>query len=194
MGPTNTVNSQIFSHGAVVRYGGNYFIKVPILLQVDGTPLIEVIINDAISRTTQFTVFGSDGANLATVVGTRLHRTREGEQAGLEVKYPSRMIVCTIGDKVMFEVRRVAAASLAISAEIYSPTGLLVRADATVPFATISKEGSPIASGSISEKRIRNTAVGYSVTEQGKTICLGEDLVGKPWPASSPSRSAPCAR
>jgi len=173
MSPNSTTNSLLFSPGAVIRYGGNRFVNVPVILQVDGTPLIEVISNNEISRTTQFTIFNVDGTLLATAVGTCLFCTTEGVKAGLEIKYPTRATVCVIGSRILFEVRRVAAAALTITAELFSPKGLLVRSSNEVPLAIFAKDGSQLATADFNERRIRNTRVGFSVTDNGRVLAVG---------------------
>jgi len=174
MSPTSIINSLLFGQGSVIRYGGNLFINVPVLLQVDGVPLIETIINNEISRTTRVSLYHQDGTNLAEVIGTRLLLTAEGEKAGVEIKFRSRLTYCTIGNKILFEELRVSAATVVITAELFTPTGLVVRSTSEVPFATYAPDGRQIATSSFRDKRIRNTPVGFSVTENGRNITLGE--------------------
>ena len=167
MSPTSTTNSLIFAPNAVIRYGGNLFINVPTILQVDGKPLIETIRNNEISRTTQFSIFNSDGVLLAKVVGNSLCQTAEGMQAGLKIRFAS------LEERVLFEIRRVAAASLTITAELFSPAGLLVRSTSLISFATYGREGGPIATPTGQNRRIRNNAIGFAVSNEGKTITIG---------------------
>ena len=174
MSPNSSTNSLIFSPGTAVRFGGNVFVNVPILLSADGTSLIEVIPNNEISRTTLFTIFHSDGELLAKAIGTCLTLTAAGEKAGLEMHYPTRLTLCTIGDQVLFEVRRNAAANISISAELYSPTGVLIKATGLSPLATFGAKGSPIATSALRDQRFRNFGVGVAVTDEGKTIAVGK--------------------
>lgn len=174
MSPTDPINRLIFSTRSVIGYGGNLFINVPVILQVDGEPLIETIKNNEISRTTRFSVYHSDGANLAEVIGSNIFLTAAGAKAGVELHFPSRLTVCTIGDRVLFEVRRVAAASITITAELFSPSGLLVCSNGEVPFATYAKDGRRIAGLNLKNSRIRNSPVGFAVTNDGRDISLGE--------------------
>ena len=174
MSPTSTVHSILFSQRSLIRYGENIFSNVPVLLQVDGVPLIETIPNNDISWTTQFSIYHNDGTKLAEVVGARLFLTHAGEKAGVEVKFRSRLTYCTIGDTILFEVLRVAAASMVITTELYSPSGMLVRSNGEVPFATFAPDGRQIAFSPFKDKRIRNTPVGFSVTDSGRKISLGE--------------------
>ena len=174
LSPTTTVNSLIFSPSALVRFGGNTFVNVTTLLQVDGIPLIETIKNDSISNTTRFSIFNSDGTPLALVLGTRLILTPSGEKAGVSVTFQSRLTICALGPKILFEIRRVSAAYLAITAELYSPTGLVVKSNPSVPFATFSRDGRQIATASISTPTLRNARIGFSVTDEGKFIGFGD--------------------
>lgn len=178
MSPTSLINRLIFSPKSAIQFGGNRFINVPVILQVDGAALIETVMHNEISRTTQFMIFHSDGVLLARVIGSCLYCTSEGEKAGLEMKYPSRATVCLMGDRVLFEVRRVAAAALAISAELFSPAGLLVKANGSA-FSTLTGDGRPIAtSTTIRSKLFRNTPVGYAVTGHGESITTGAVQAG----------------
>lgn len=174
LSPTNTVNSLIFGPRAVIQFGGNAFINVPTLLQVDGTPLIETITNNDISKTTRVSIFSSGGEALAEVLGTRLILTPAGEKAGVDVTFRSRLIICNLAANPLFEIRHVSAACLAVTAELYSPTGMLVKSNAFVPFATFGKDGRQIAAAAISKRTVRNSRLGFSVIDAGKTICLGD--------------------
>jgi len=178
MSPNCTTNSLLFSSGAVISYGGNRFINVPTILQVDGVSLIETVRNNEISRTTRFKVYHGDGVLLATVVGTCLFCTEEGMKAGLEMRYPSRATVCIIDGRIVFEVRRIAAAVLSITAELFSPAGLLIRSTSTVPFAIFGPDGTQLAATAVTDKRIRKTQLGYSVTDNGRIVAIGESSLG----------------
>ena len=173
MSPTSSTNSLIFAPHAAVRYGDNVFVNVPVILQVDGTPLIETITNNEISRTTQISIFNADRAFMATVVGTRLSPTAEGIRAGITIRFASRLTCCSLPKQVLFEIRRVTAASLTITAELFSHAGLLVRSTDLIPFATYTGEGGLIATAADRNRRIRNSAVGFAVSDHGKTIILG---------------------
>lgn len=173
MSPNSTINSLLFSPAAVIHFGGNRFVHVPVILQVDDTPLIEAVPHNEISLTTRFTIFHGDGVLLATAVGTRLFCTVDGVKAGIEMQYPERATICLLGGRRLFEVRRIAAAALTITAELYSPAGLLVSSNAAVPLEVRAHDGTPLAVAGAGGRRISNTPVGFSVTNQGRSVALG---------------------
>jgi hypothetical protein len=157
----------IFNPGSVVRFGGNNFIDVPIILQVGDTPIVETVKEHELSRTTSFSIFNSDGVYFAKVVGPRLFLTSDGEKANLTLRHPDKLTVCEMGGKTLFEVRRETAAALAITAELYSPAGLFVKATASIPFGSFSKDGTQIGGAMFSGNTVTGCRVGYWLKADG---------------------------
>jgi hypothetical protein len=73
----------IFHELPTVEFATNYFHKVPVILQYDDQPLIEVVQHQQAGFTTQFSIYDKDGIYLAKVVGSNLHATKDGKKAGL---------------------------------------------------------------------------------------------------------------
>ena len=117
----------IFHNHPTVELATNTFVRVPVILQYDELPLIEIVQTQSAGFTTKIPIYHPDGTYLAKVVGSHLFPTPEGEQAGLRLEHPDRMTVCKLGEKVLFEIRRKDAAALRTQAELYTPDGRFVK-------------------------------------------------------------------
>jgi len=115
------------------------FRNVPTIVQFCDTPLIEVGQFESAGYTTRFHVFHNDGTDLAIVKGANLFLTEDGRRAGLALRHEPKLIVCELGSHTLFELRHTEASALKGWAELYTPTGLLVRAK--VPTDSIFKYG-----------------------------------------------------
>jgi hypothetical protein len=156
-----------FNDGTAVRFGGNTFIDVPIILQVDEVPIIETVREQHLSRTTSFSIFDPDGTYLAKAVGPRLFLTEEGRKAGLKLRHPDKMTVCELGNRTLFEVKRPEAAAIALTAELYTPQGIFVKANAAVPFGTFSNNNTQIGGCIFSENVVQGIRIGYLLKSDG---------------------------
>ena len=78
----------VFSSSPTVAFASNVFTGVPVILQADNTPLIEMVRGEDAGFTTQITIFHKDGAYLAKVKGTQIYLTPDGEKAGLTLRHP----------------------------------------------------------------------------------------------------------
>ena len=117
----------IFSESPAVEIATNIFINVPIILQYEDTPLIQVVKTEKAGYTTEIPIYHPDGTYLAKAVGSRLFTTPDGEKAGLSLEYPHKMTVCKLGDRVLFEIIRQEAAAVKTRAELYAPDGAFVK-------------------------------------------------------------------
>jgi len=120
-------------HPAVVL-ATNTFVNVPIVLQYEDRPLIQVVQQESAGYATEIPIFHSDGTYLAKVVGSRIFATSDGEKAGITLEHPDRMTVCKQEGRVLFEIRRTEAAALQMQAELFTPDGYFVKCtDSPVP-------------------------------------------------------------
>lgn len=117
----------VFQQSPVVELGSNKFIKTPIILQFDETPLIQVVRSEQAGFTTEIPIFHSDGTYLAKAVGSRLHKTDDGKKAGVTLEHHDKLTVCKLDGQVLFEIRREDAAALKTAAELYTPDGYFVK-------------------------------------------------------------------
>ena len=123
------VNNLIFQQSPSVEYGGNYFLNVPIILQYDDTPLLEVIKIQQAGYTTQFRIYNRDGIYIAKVEGSRLHLTKNGNKSNIKLRHPDHMTVCELDGKTLFEIRRKDAAALKTEAELFTPDGCFLKSN-----------------------------------------------------------------
>jgi hypothetical protein len=117
----------IYQQHPIVHLASNIFVRVPTVLQYDDTPLIQVVRAVSAGFTTEIPVFHVDGTHLATVKGSQIYRTPEGEKAGVILRHPDRMTVCELAGKTIFELIREDAAALRIRAELHTPDGSFVK-------------------------------------------------------------------
>ena len=117
----------IFTQSPAVTIATNTFINVPVILQYEDIPLIAIVKTQEAGFTTQIPIYHPDGTYLAKVVGPRLFATPAGEKAGLKIEHPSKMTVCKLGDRTLFEIIREKAAALKTRAELYTPDGYFVK-------------------------------------------------------------------
>jgi hypothetical protein len=117
----------ILTSSPVMTIATNIFINVPIILQYEEVPLVQIVKAQPAGFTTQIPIYHPDGTYLAKVVGSRLFLTPEGKNAGLSLIYPDKMTVCKLGNRVLFEIIREGAAALKTHAELFTPDGYFVK-------------------------------------------------------------------
>lgn len=117
----------VFQTHPQVDLGSNLFIDVPVILQFEDTPLIEVVRTQDAGYTTQIPIYHEDGTYLAKVVGSQIYPTADGQKAGVTLSHPDKMTVCKLGNQTLFEIRREQAAAIKTAAELYTPTGFFVK-------------------------------------------------------------------
>ncbi|MCK4283659.1 MAG: hypothetical protein KAX44_05030 [Candidatus Brocadiae bacterium] len=117
----------VFQNHPTFELGTNTFVNVPIILQYENLPLIEVLQTHDVGFTTQIPIYHPDGTYLAKAVGSRLFLTEDGKRAGLILEHPARATVCKLGEKTLFEIHRTDAAALRTQAELYTPDGRFVK-------------------------------------------------------------------
>ena len=77
-------NKLIFSESPTVEYATNTFKNVPVILQYDETPLIEVVQEQDAGFTSQFRICNKDGVYIAKARGSRLFLTEDGKKMNLK--------------------------------------------------------------------------------------------------------------
>ena len=123
----------IFTELPAVTIATNTFIRTPIVLQYEDTPLIQVVKHQEAGYTTEIPIYHSDGTYLAKAVGSQLYPTPQGRQAGVILEHPDRMTVCKLGSRVLFEISRTEAAALKTTAELHAPDGYFIKYADGVP-------------------------------------------------------------
>jgi hypothetical protein len=126
---SDNADKLVFSESPRVEYATNFFYKVPIILQYDETPLIEVIQLQAAGFTTEFKIYNKDGVYIAKAKGSQLYLTEEGKKSNLILRHPSHITICELDGQTLFEIRRTAAAALRTNAELYTPDGRFIKSN-----------------------------------------------------------------
>jgi hypothetical protein len=147
---SNEPDSLVFFKSPEVEYASNFFKDVPVILQYDDSPLIEVIQEQDAGFTTQFKVFNQDGVYIAKVKGSQLFLTGEGSKSNLILRHPANITVCELDGQTLFEVRRKDAAALRTEAELYAPDGRFIKANNQgFPSELVSTDGSSLRVGGL---------------------------------------------
>jgi hypothetical protein len=121
------MTSLTFQTSPHVVFATNTFHNVPIILQVDDTPLISVVRNEQLAYETEIPIYHSDGTYLAKVRGTRIFPTELGRKAGLELRRLQGVTVCELAGRTAFEVVHAQGDAFRIHAELHTPTGYFVK-------------------------------------------------------------------
>ncbi len=117
----------IFESSPRIIVATNTFINVPIILKYEDTPLIEVIREQDIGFTTQVPIYHSDGTYLAKVRGNRVYPTEAGKKVNIEIRDTLGKFICSLENKVMFELSHGAGGAFKAHAELYTPDGYFVK-------------------------------------------------------------------
>jgi hypothetical protein len=110
-----------------VTFATNIFIRVPIILQYDETPLISIVKEQQLGYTTEIPIYHADGTYLAKVNGTRVYPTAEGKKAGIVMRSLQDMTVCEMSGKTLFEIYHQKGDAFKAHAELFTPTGYFVK-------------------------------------------------------------------
>jgi len=165
----NEPDKLIFFESPEVEFAGCFFVDVPIILEYDDTPLIEVIQEQEAGYTTQFQVFNKDGIYIAKVKGSQIYLTEDGSKSNLKLSHPQGMTVCELDGQTIFEVRRKDAAALKTQAELFTPDGRFLKAnDQGIPTSLISTDGTALRIGTniISGCRFQKCRVGIHISSK----------------------------
>lgn len=163
----------VFQESPEVLVASNTFINVPIILQWEETPLLEVGKFVDAGYTIRFPVFMPDGTEVAKVVGPRIILTEAGKLAKIAQRHEDRLIVCELEGKPILELRKRGPAALKGEAELWAPEGVLITAkDAGVSGLLGSHSGSlQIGGMEMIGAKFENFKVGIQITKTG--IALG---------------------
>jgi len=118
----------LFNETPRVEFATNTFIDVPVILQYEDEPLIEVFQQIDAGYTTRFRVFNSSGDLLAAVGGPQMYPTDAGRRTGIELRHEHLKTICVLDGQELFEMVRVGAAGLKTAAELYAPDGRFILA------------------------------------------------------------------
>jgi hypothetical protein len=110
-----------------VKLGTNTFRDVPIILQYEDDPLIEFVTSDRNASEFTAPIFDGDGEKLGVLKGAQLYLTEPGKKADLKLRHHQDVSAIELGGQTLMELRRNGAAAVALEAELFAPTGYLIR-------------------------------------------------------------------
>jgi hypothetical protein len=111
----------IYQASPLIVFATNSFINVPVILQYEDTPLLEVVQEVQAGFTTQFSIYHEDGRYLAKVKGSQLYPTKEGRMAGLVLRHPQGKTISELNGSPLVELTRSEAAAFR---NMYNQRGL----------------------------------------------------------------------
>jgi hypothetical protein len=117
----------IFHDQPELRMGTLTFRRVPTILQFEDVPIIEMRQKEHVGWSTRFHIYHPDGTSLAVVKGSHLFPTEDGKKAGLKLRHFPNLTICELDGQTLLELRFVGPAALSASAELYTPTGMLIK-------------------------------------------------------------------
>ena len=147
----------------------NTFINVPIILKYEDTPLMEVIKEQGVGFTTQIPIYHSDGAYLAKVKGNRVYPTEAGKKANIEIRDTPGKFICSLENKVMFELSHGVGEEFKADAELYAPDGCFVKCSDSPKPELFDVQGNAIKVGGITMigNVFQNLSVGIWLRKDG---------------------------
>jgi hypothetical protein len=159
----------IFQSSPAIIVATNTFINVPIIFKYEDTPLIEVIKDLDIGFTTQIPVFHSDGTYLAKIKGNRIYPTDAGKKANIEIRDTPGKFICSLENKVIFELSHGVGDAFKADAELYTPDGYFVKCSDTPKPDLFDLNGNAIKVGGITMigNVFRNLSVGIWLRKDG---------------------------
>ena len=123
-----------YQSSPAITVATNMFVNVPVVLKYEDTPLLEVVREEPIGFTTQVPIYHSDGTYLAKVKGNRIYPTEAGEKANIEIRDTPGKFICSLENRVVFELSHGVGEAFKADAELYAPEGYLVKcSDAPMP-------------------------------------------------------------
>lgn len=176
-----------------VQIGSNTFKNVPIILQFEDTPLLEVGKFVEAGYQTRFSVFNADGIHVAVVVGSQIRLTKEGKNARITQRFEPNLTVCELEGKPILEMKRIGAIALKGWAELYTPTGALIKVHDSGVSGLLKGGGSLVVGGICMEDSIlENFKIGVQIKSGVVYFGVGGGSmkVGRMYPLQ-PSSPAP---
>jgi len=115
------------SQHSTIEFASNFFTNVETILRVDDQRMIYLTDTVGTDHSLAIDLFSPDGERIAVSKGARLFLTPSGEKMGLKIRREPDLWVCEGGGNTFYEARFKGPAALAISAELYAPSGKLLR-------------------------------------------------------------------
>ena len=158
-----------FQESPTVTIATNTFINVPVILQYEDEPLIEIVGGQEIGFMTRIPIYHSDGTHLAMVTGNRVFSTREGREANIQIRDLYGKFICSLDNKVIFELTHGVGDAFTASAELYTPDGCFVKCTDAPGLELFDLVGDAIQVGGITvtNSTFQNHAIGILLRKDG---------------------------
>lgn len=159
----------VFQSSPKITVATNTFINVPIVLKYEDTSLIEVVKEHDIGFTTQIPIYHSDGTYLAKVTGNRVYPTEAGKKANIQIRDLEGQFICSLDNKVMFELTHGVGDEFKAAAELYAPDGYFVKCSDTPKPELFDLSGAAIRVGgfTIIGSVFQNLSIGIWLRKDG---------------------------
>ena len=158
-----------FQESPTVTIATNTFINVPVILQYEDEPLIEIVGGQKTGFTTRIPIYHSDGTHLAMVTGNRVYSTEAGKKANVEIRDLYGKFICSLDNKVIFELTHGVGDAFTASAELYAPDGCFVKCTDAPGLELFDLSGGAIQVGGIkmTDCTVQNRAIGILLRKDG---------------------------
>jgi len=166
----------IYQATPAIHFASNVFINVPVILQFEDTPLLEVVGKLKAGFTTQFSIYHPDGTYLAKLKGSQLYLTKEGKKAGLVLRHPPLKTICELNGSPIIELTRLEAAALKTEAELYTPQGTFLKSsDAGLTGYVLDSQAQQLEIGGLTFKscQFKDLKIGVQVYRDGRVRIPG---------------------
>ena len=159
----------VFQSSPRIVVATNTFINVPVILKFEDTPLLEVIKEQGIGFTTQIPIYHSDGTYLAKVTGNRVYPTEAGKKAKIEIRDTPSKFLCSLENRVLFELSHGVGEAFKANAELYAPDGYFVKCSVSPKPELIDLTGTAMRVGGVtmSGNVFQNLSVGIWLRKDG---------------------------
>ncbi|MBW2062479.1 MAG: hypothetical protein JRI95_13100 [Deltaproteobacteria bacterium] len=137
--------------------------------KASGQPFIEVIQEHGIGFTTQIPIYHSDGTYLAKVKSNRVYPTEAGKKVNIEIRDTPGKFICSLENKVMFELSHGVGESFKADAELYAPDGYFIKcSDAPKPeLFVLTGNGIKVGEVTMFGNVFQNVSVGIWLRKDG---------------------------
>lgn len=159
----------VFQSSPRIIVATNTFINVPTILKYEDTPLMEVIQEQGVGFMTQIPIYHSDGTYLAKVKGNRVFPTEAGKKAKIEIRDTPSKFICSLENKVMFELSHGVGEEFKVDAELYAPDGYFIKCSDSPKPELFDVKGNAIKAGGITMMGnvFQNLSVGIWLRKDG---------------------------
>lgn len=108
-----------------ITIGGVTFVNVPIILRVDGDPIIEMVKDVKLGYTTQIRIYDETGKYLSKITGTRAYPATDDKSVVIEKKY--RQWDCLHKGNKIFTIDHTDPDRFRFEGKLYTKSGIFLK-------------------------------------------------------------------